>query len=162
MASEVIVSERKLRVIFDTGVILQAAISDSGAGPASRILRLVSADRLEVFISPRLRSEYEMVLYRDAIRAKKPILTDTVAEELLRFVDETALLAHPVPPYVNFHRDPKDEPILNLAIHIQADFIVARDKDLLDLKDSVKGIRIVDPVTFLRLYEETHPSDERP
>ena len=68
------------------------------------------------------------------------------------------VLAEPVTvirPYLQYPRDPKDEPILNLAIQEQADFIVTRDKDLLDLDYSrdfrllYPYLRVVDPLTFV-------------
>ena len=34
-----------------------------------------------------------------------------------------------VPQHFTYPRDPKDEPQLNLAIEVKADYIVSRDKD---------------------------------
>jgi len=42
------------------------------------------------------------------------------------------LIAYPT-RYVEYPRDPNDEAILNLAIYVRADYLVARDKDLLTL-----------------------------
>jgi len=50
--------------------------------------------------------------------------------------------------YVEYARDPDDEPVLNLAIHVKADYLVARDKDLLDL-DRDRDFRLIYP--FLRI-----------
>jgi predicted nucleic acid-binding protein len=61
-----------------------------------------------------------------------------------------------------FARDPKDEPYINLARTAQAQYLVSRDADLLDVptasdKDSRRiredcpSLEIVDPVTFLAL-----------
>lgn len=152
----------RLKVIFDTGIVLQAGIFPDQDGPARRCLRLMDDDKIVVYVSPRLRSEYEVVLYRDVIRAKYPILIGEVTDSLLNRMDTKAIFIHPVPSSVSYPRDPKDEPILNLAIHIQADFIVARDKDLLDLDNQVRGIRIVDPVTFLRLHSDVSQSNDTP
>lgn len=65
----------------------------------------------------------------------------------------------------DFERDPKDEIIINLAIEAEADYIVSRDKDLLDLMtgytDECKDFRrrfrrlkIVEPVEFLTIIEK--------
>jgi predicted nucleic acid-binding protein len=65
-----------------------------------------------------------------------------------------------VPRVFELTRDPKDEPYLNLAIAAGASFLVARDKDLLDLatearpdaqafRSTYPTLRIVDPVVFL-------------
>jgi predicted nucleic acid-binding protein len=74
---------------------------------------------------------------------------------------------------MEFPRDPDDEPILNLAIQEQADYILARDKDLFDLGKSkdfrllYPYLQVVDPVTFLQalaareIPEQTETSHER-
>ena len=58
-------------------------------------------------------------------------------------------------------RDPDDEPYLNLALEAGAQFLVTRDRDLLDLMrwDTEEGrdfqsrfreLRILDPAAFIR------------
>jgi putative PIN family toxin of toxin-antitoxin system len=142
------------RGVFDTGFVLQATLSPGG--PAGQVFRFLDAGTIEVYVSPRLRSEYEDVLSRPAIREKNSQLTDERMRAVLDWFDEKAIL-HPNPPqYVQFQRDPDDEAIPNLAIHVGADYIVARDRDLLDLDSDINfrqrfpRLRIVDPVTFLR------------
>jgi hypothetical protein len=68
----------------------------------------------------------------------------------------------PAPPRrFLFNRDPKDEPYINLEIAAQAEFLVSRDNDILDLAkpddaDAVRlraiapDIRIVEPREFVR------------
>lgn len=140
-------------VVFDTGVVLQATLNPGG--PARRALELLDAGQIQVYTSPRLRSEYEDVLRRPAIRARFPRLTDLRMEETLLRFDERAILIPNPPQRVTFPRDPNDEPVLNLAIHVAAGYIVARDNDLLHLaqnRDFLRlfpAIRILDPVEFL-------------
>ena len=61
-------------------------------------------------------------------------------------------------------RDPDDEPYLNLALEADAQFLVTRDRDLLDLmrSDTKEGrdsqsrfpdLKIVDPVMFMKEIE---------
>ena len=75
---------------------------------------------------------------------------------MLRRLIEKARLVTVIRTYMEFPRDPNDEPILNLAIQEQADYIIARDKDLFDLGKSndfrllYPYLRIVDPVEFLQ------------
>ena len=142
----------KFKVVFDTGVILQGALSDTG--PAGRCLRLLDDAAVEAYINPALRSEYETVLTRDSLRMRFSALTQQrIDTALLRFDTEAKMVALPSPSSVQFPRDPKDEPSLNIAFHTQADFIVTRDNDLLDIAN-FRTTRLVDPVTFLRLYAE--------
>ena len=50
-------------------------------------------------------------------------------------------------------RDPKDEPDLNLAADCQAEYLVSRDRGLLEGADDIAtvlpNLRILDPVEFL-------------
>ena len=66
-----------------------------------------------------------------------------------------------MPRVFAYERDPKDEPYINLALAVHAEYLVSRDSDILDLGDtsSQEGqrfqerfpqVKIVDPVTFLR------------
>ncbi len=61
-------------------------------------------------------------------------------------------------------RDPRDEPFLNLTIEIEADSLISRDPDLLDLMrwDQEEGrafqrrfrfLKVVTPVEFLNAME---------
>jgi predicted nucleic acid-binding protein len=72
-----------------------------------------------------------------------------------------ATMIEPIPPRFRFRRDPDDEPYLNLAIHGDANYLVTRDLDLLDLaghRTDESGelqrisprIRNVDPITLLK------------
>jgi len=74
------------RIVFDTGVVLQAALSD--AGPSFSALRLMGLELMVVVLSPQVREEYEDVLTRPAIRAKNPQLTEERAQAFLIRIDE--------------------------------------------------------------------------
>lgn len=150
-------------VIFDTGCVLQAAINP--AGPAADALDLLDQGRIVVYVSSRLRSEFEDVLTRPTIRAKNRLITDAQVEAGLARFDSRAVLVPNPPPYVSYPRDPDDEPVLNLAIHVGADYIITRDRDLLDLMDSDRPegrsfrrrfprLRILDPVAFLEVMRQ--------
>lgn len=161
--------EEKPVVVFDTGCVLQAALNP--AGPAADALDLLDQDKIAVYTSPRLRSEYEDVLYRPAIRAKNPHITDTQIEAGLARFDLKAIRGLNPPPYVSYPRDPNDEPVINLAIHVDADYIVTRDRDLLELVDESKPegrffrqrfprLSILNPVAFLQALREKPSSPE--
>ena len=63
-------------------------------------------------------------------------------------------------------RDPKDEPQLNLAIEVQADYLISRDNDLLDLMNwyqeagrefqrRFRFLKIVKPEEFLQVMAQS-------
>lgn len=151
------------RIVFDTGVVLQAALNLDG--PAARALLLIDTGVARVYVSNRLRAEYEETLSNPDVRARFKRLTDERREAVLgRFDALAARLPNP-PRRVAYPRDPDDEPPLNLAVHVQAHYLITRDRDLLDLAGDRRfgrlflGIRILDLVSLL---QEIAPAREPP
>jgi putative PIN family toxin of toxin-antitoxin system len=149
-----------LRVIFDCNIYLQAAASSSG--PAFACLELAEQGLFSLVISADILTEVREVLNRVSVQKKIPKLKSDVANRFLIRVTEAAELLSPVPATIAFDRDPKDAPYLNLALAATARFIVTRDKDMLDLelhdsvegtqlRNSIPGFGVLDPVSFLRL-----------
>lgn len=68
------------------------------------------------------------------------------------------------PRVESLERDPKDEPYLNLAIATKAEYLVTRDRDLLDLmhdssfQQRYPDLRILDPVEFLNEIRRMYPT----
>jgi putative PIN family toxin of toxin-antitoxin system len=122
---------------------------------------------VRLFISRDILREIENVLSRDYIRARFKTLTDeTVAAFLLRLRSASDYLRS-VPKHFEYpQRDVKDEPYINLAVEVEAHYLVSRDKDLLDLMrwDKEDGreflrrfrfLKITTPEVFLKEAEET-------
>jgi len=131
---------RTLRVVFDSNVWIAALIS---SGTSKEVTQ--EAIRLcEVFISGYILSEIDRVL------AGK-IGAD--AEERRRVRRWLEGVCHVEPdPRSNPQkdpvcRDPKDVPILRLALAVHADLLVTGDQDLLSLKE-IRGVPIVTPAQF--------------
>ena len=113
-------------------------------------------------------SELRALLARPNIRKKFPHLTDDVAEAFVREIERASISIDVVPRSFEYPRDPKDEPYINLAIAAQADYLVSRDKDLLDLMQDpdfttrFPGIHVLDPVSLLRRLEKEGEYEEDP
>jgi predicted nucleic acid-binding protein len=71
-----------------------------------------------------------------------------------------------VPHVFSLPRDPKDEPYIDLAAAVSADYLVTRDKDLLSLatdhsieakqfRQRLPGIKIMNPVDFIAAIAST-------
>ena len=148
--------------VYDTGVILQATLNP--AGPAERALARVQLRHVVAVMSDRLRSEYEQTLQRDDLQDKYPLLQNArlVEAQFLRVDTYIRRVSNP-PKRISYQRDPNDEHIINLVIHIQADYLVTRDNDLLDLnhdpvfRNLCQTTEVVDPVDFLRQMERRGP-----
>lgn len=147
-----------LTVVFDCMIYLQSIIRDSE--PAVEILRLIEGNEFKLHISMEILEEVQNVLSRPRIRQKNPQITDQRIAVFIRKVMSNATVAESVPQHFNYVLDPKDEKYLNLAIEINADYLVTRDNDLLDLiiSDDIESkdfrnqfpqVKIIDPVNFL-------------
>ena len=75
---------------------------------------------------------------------KRPI------EQLQKIIKELSNLSYPVTGNLELKvvRDPKDDKILSAAVEGRVDYIVSRDKDLLDLKE-YQGIKLITPEAFM-------------
>jgi putative PIN family toxin of toxin-antitoxin system len=134
-------------------VFLQAATNDRS--PAFACLLLVESNQVKLYLSPEILAEVRDVLTRPKVRRRFPHLMPERVDTFVQKLATLGVLSTAVPDAGIVLRDPDDLPYLNLAVAANADYIVSRDKDLLDLmKDagfvgSCPHLRIVDPVAFL-------------
>jgi putative PIN family toxin of toxin-antitoxin system len=153
----------RVRVIFDCNVFMQALLS--GGGPSFQCVKLVQERRIILLVSLEVLAEARDVLMRPFVVAKNPEVTPERVEAFLMKVAYLADVVRHVPHVQTFSRDPKDACYLDLAIAGEADYIVTRDKDLLELPSehsadarqfrqlSRNQVRIVDPALFLNEIE---------
>ncbi len=146
------------RVVFDCNTFLQALASPNG--PAGRCVQLAIDGKVELFLSPTVFEELHDVASRPKVIAKLQLSPDRT-QEFIDVIEVTATILAGFPEPFVYERDPDDAHYVNLAVAANANLIVSRDKDLLDLMDSTKRqtadfqerfpqLRILDPVSFLR------------
>lgn len=150
------------RVVFDCNIFLQAAAREKGT--AAKCLDLAEDGRVQLFVSREVLAEVEDVLNRPEIRAHFPDLSDEIVGAFLKRLQKHSVLVRPVPKKFSYPRDEDDEPYINLAVAAAADFIISRDRDLLDLmtgyadeckefRQRFRPLRVIEPAEFLRLIE---------
>lgn len=151
-------SLEKPRVVFDCMVYLQAAAREEG--PAAACLRLAENHFISLFLSREILREVREVLAHPKIRERFSQLTDDIVTAFIERLRTVADVMTTIPKHFSYVRDVDDEPYINLAVEVGADYLVSRDKDLLDLmqwttedgrefQKRFRFLRIVDPVTFL-------------
>jgi putative PIN family toxin of toxin-antitoxin system len=116
-----------MKVVVDTGVLVSAALSIA-AGNASYSRKLVeealAGERYELVTSEMMLLELADVLSRPRI--------GLVAEFAAAFVERLASVATVIVirGLTMGCRDPRDDKVLETAMNANADFVVARDRDL--------------------------------
>ncbi len=147
------------RVVFDCVVLLQAAARQKSA--AANCFDLAEQGFVQLFHSQETLFEIEDVLSRRDLRVHFPGLTDEIAGAFLKRLQTFANFVSHVPKRFSYQRDEDDEPYVNLAIEVNAHFIVSRDNDLLDLmrgytdeckefRQRYRGLRVIEPEGLLK------------
>ena len=86
-------------------------------------------------------------------------------EKYLEQLAKKSVFIRSVPKRFTLSRDQDDELYINLAIESEADYIVTRDNDLLDLmtgfdveskefRQKTRPLKVVEPLEFLKIVDE--------
>lgn len=129
----------KPRAVLDSAVLISSFLSASGL--SFEILQQGKAGRFVWCCAEEILQETRRVLLEERRIRKKYHYTNKQVRDFLESVRAVAVMAQSLPEVHVIERDPKDDKILACAVATQADSIVTRDKDLLDLQD-YRGIHI--------------------
>lgn len=163
--------QKKVRAVFDCMIFLQGAARRES--PAGMCLSLVELGAVELLISREIVDEVRDVLMRPKVREKFLSLTDDLVNQFVEAIRNHAAIIENVPRAFTYERDPKDEPYINLAIAAKAEYLVTRDRDLLDLceprnpegqrlRDIATELSIVEPARFLLELEVRNNKKPQP
>ncbi len=155
-------SFKPLGIVCDCMVFVQAVANEDG--PAAKIFDLIDAGEVRLYVSEQVLREVREVMSRPKLRAKLSGLTDERIEAFFERLQRQAFWLREVTPKFDFRRDPKDAPYVNLAVAADADFIVSRDNDLLDLmakhdddskefRQRFRPLKVITPEAFLAEVE---------
>ena len=157
MPSEIILA------VFDCNIFLQSLLNPHSI--AAKCLEKVRHGKVKLFVSKDTLAEVRDVVLRPNILARLPDADAAQIEAFIEDISSVSTLIHSVPETFKFSRDPKDEIIINLAVVAEVEYIVSRDKDLLDLmsgftdeckefRQRFRFLKVVEPLEFLRIVEE--------
>lgn len=152
-----------LRLVFDCNVFLQALLNPNGV--AAKCVESVRDGQAKLFVSKATLEEVRDVILRPNILSHLPDADEFQIEAFIEYITSISTFVDSVPHTFDFQRDPKDEIIIDLAACAEADYIISRDKDLLDLmtgytdecknfRRRFRGLKVVNPVEFLAIVEE--------
>jgi uncharacterized protein len=156
------VKNDRLCAVFDCMIFLQGLVREKGI--AVDCLELVENSKIKLFVSKEILAEIADVLTRPKLQERFSLLTKERVERLLEILKQEAVLIKNVPKVFTYPRDPKDEKYINLAIETEADYIVSRDNDLLDLmtdftdeakefRQRFRPLRVIEPMELLQIIK---------
>jgi putative PIN family toxin of toxin-antitoxin system len=133
---------------LDSTVLVSAFLTARPGGASHELLRFAAQGAFTLHLSPAIVREIERVLLTTTrLRDHYDYGDDDVGiyiKNLTVLAEMTAEITD-VPRIV---RDPNDDMIIACALAVDADYIVTRDRDLLDLTRH-KTIEIIAPEAFL-------------
>jgi putative PIN family toxin of toxin-antitoxin system len=144
------------RVVYDCNIYVQSLINING--PAGRCVGKAQSGDVSLFVSAfilnEIRESHRKIPGKYGVAGEQ-------TEALAAGIASVATVVDQVPPVFTYKRDPDDAHYVNLAVSAQANLIVSRDRDLLDLADATRleaiefqrlfpTLRILEPVQFLR------------
>src|SRR4051812_49118882 len=109
-------------VVFDCNVYVQAISRMNG--PAAAALRLIEENRITLHLSKPILREIRRTLQYPEIRQRNPQVTEEVIDAFLARVSFRGILHRDVPHIFDYARDPDDEPYIDLAVAVSADYLV--------------------------------------
>ena len=156
--------QEKIKVVFDCNIIWQSFFF--GNGVSAKCKKLVDGGVITLFLSSEVLEEMREVMTRPEFLAKFQTVTETMIEKYLEQLARRSVFIRSVPKKFRLSRDADDEPYINLAIESEADYIVTRDSDLLDLmtgydveskefRQKTRPLKVVEPLEFLKIVEES-------
>lgn len=141
MISSLITTNIALNIVLDTNMFVSGILYH---GMIKTVFDLVLDKKLKLFTSPALQKE--VVEKLQEFGASKQVLSDA-----LRFMNKRGISVEPT-VRVTVCRDPEDNFVLELAESCRADYIITRDRDLLELPlKRWEGTKIIKPEDFLPL-----------
>ncbi len=138
-----------MKVVLDTNVLVSGTF---WKGYSSKVIEFIDEGKLELVLSEELIEEYNDVINReeiiDKIENKDLILNISVQKVITK-----SIIVEPTQKFDVVKDDPDDNEVIDCAVEGNVDYIITQDSHLLKIKE-FKGIKIVKPEEFLRIFEK--------
>lgn len=142
--------ERKLRAVIDSNLFISGLFGKKDAIP-TQLQDLWISQEFELATSIEIMKEVSRVLQYPKIKQKFHTKDETV-KRFFRLVFRKAIITKDIYKINKIKEDPADNKFFVCALESEADFIIAGDKHLRNLKQ-FHEIKILDAKTFLYLLK---------
>jgi putative PIN family toxin of toxin-antitoxin system len=145
--------EQPPRVLIDANILISVLVSpDAERSAAIAVFNMARSAAIRLLVT------YEVIEELARVVREKPWLAQRILPvQFESFVNELSIVAETLPRLdrepPRICRDPGDDFLVAHAVLADADYLVTRDKDLLDLVE-IGDVLIVDPGTFLSRLRE--------
>lgn len=145
-------SEPRVRIAFDTNVLVSALASPDARRSSYRLVELASEGKVTGYTSVALLEEFKEIMQRDF---QTPIeRVEQMVGVFLGFLK----LVKPVEVINAVKEDPDDDRVLECAVAANAIYVASWDPHLTNLAE-YDGIKIMNPGKLLHELKEAHRID---
>lgn len=141
-----------IRAVLDTNTLVSAVINVKSS-VASEIYQYARHKRFLLIISPAILAEVDDVLHRPKLIKAHQLSSKELKKAVSKIADVSFVV--PANTEIEVVRDSDDNKIISAAYEGQADYIISRDKDLLDLAE-YQGIKISTPEEFMGILRKAN------
>lgn len=142
-------NKRKLRIVLDSVVAVSAFLTE---GLASDTVSQCEKNAYLYTTEEILQETRRVLLEKPHIRNRYNYSSEKV-EVFINYLRNISTVVAQLPDIRVIERDPKDDIIISCAVAASADYIISRDRDLLDL-GNYGEIQIVSPEEFMGILNE--------
>ena len=148
-------NRRKLRVVLDSVVAVSAFLTEGLTAD------LVSQcqENVNLYTAAEILQEIRHVLLEKPHIRNRYTYSSEKVEIFIDYLKDISIIVAQLPEIRVIERDPKDDMIIACAVAVSADYIVSRDRDLLDL-GSYEPIQIVPPEDFIHILRHEREHNE--
>ena len=142
-------NRRKLRAVLDSVVAVSAFLTD---GLTADLVSMCQ-ENVNLYTAKEILQEiHRVLLEKPHIRNRYRYSLERV-EDFINYLRNISTTVTQLPEIRVIERDPKDDMIISYAVAVSADYIISRDRDLLDL-GSYEQIQIVTPEEFIHILRD--------
>ncbi len=141
-----------MKIVLDTNVLVSGLLTPFG--PSGKIVRIVSAGELDLYIDACILLEYQEVLHRPKFKFNKDYIST-----LLDFIKLYGQFVSSL-PLKNRLPDPDDEPFLEVAFAGKVQSLITGNTVHYP-PSSREGIKIFSPSEFLEFFRKQNMTTEQ-
>ncbi len=140
---------RKPRVVLDSVVAVSSFLT---TGLTAELV-LLCEEKVDLYTTEKILQEIHHVLLAKPHIRNRYDYTATEVDVFVAYLQEISTIIEQVPEISVIERDPKDDMIIACAVAASANYIVSRDRHLLDL-GRYQDIQIVTPENFMQMLRD--------
>ena len=146
-------NRRKLHVVLDSVVAVSAFLTE---GLTADLMSQCQGN-VNLYTAEEILQEIRQVLLEKPHIRNRYTYSSEKVETFIDYLKDISIIVAQLPEVRVIERDPKDDMIIACAVAASVDYIISRDRDLLDL-GNYQQIQIVTPEHFMRILRSREDS----